>query len=143
MSLVLTNNLSSLAFVKGQLLATVLESLNDMTGVVQFSHQMLKFPSEFPFPTMFFAHLKKCNSDIALRKQFGIWYIVNYTYISFQVRGIHHQAEKFKSFRSNNVNLITTIGFLHVNKILFSNPHEPFSQPDKKTTTVKTTILVF
>jgi len=49
MSLVPTNNLGSLAFVKGQLLATVLEPLNDMTGVVQFSHQMLKFPSEFLF----------------------------------------------------------------------------------------------
>jgi len=49
MSLFPTNNLGRLAFVKGQLLATVLEPLNDMTGVVQFSHQTLKFPSEYPF----------------------------------------------------------------------------------------------
>jgi len=49
MRLVPTNKLGSLAFVKGQLLATVLEPLNDVTGVVQFSHQMLKFSSDFPF----------------------------------------------------------------------------------------------
>jgi len=49
MSLVPTNNLGRLAFVNGQLLAMVLESSNDLTGVVQFTHQLLKFPSEFPF----------------------------------------------------------------------------------------------
>jgi len=70
MSMVPTNNLSSLVFVKGQLLATVLEPLNDMTGVVQFSHQMLKFPSIFPFSENVFRSPKKCNSDITLHKQF-------------------------------------------------------------------------
>jgi len=59
MSLVPTNNLGSVAFVKGQLLATVLEPLNDMTGVVQFSHQMLKFLSEFPFSENVFRTPKK------------------------------------------------------------------------------------
>jgi len=48
-SLVPMNNQGSLAFVKGQLLAAVLVLLNDMTGVVQFSHHMLKSPSEFQF----------------------------------------------------------------------------------------------
>jgi len=99
------------------------------------------FPANFYFPKMFFAHLKICNSDIALRKQFGIWYIVNYTYFSFHVRGIHHQTEKLNSFRSNYVNLIITIDFFTRKQNLI--PHEPFFQPDKKTTTVKTTIMVF
>ena len=59
MSLVPTNNLGSLAFVKGQFLAIVLEPLNDMTGIVQFSHQMLKFPNEFPFSKNVFRTPKK------------------------------------------------------------------------------------
>ena len=62
-------------------------------------------------------------------------------YCKFQLRGIHHQAEKFKSFRSNNVNLIITIDFFTCKQNL--NPHKPFFQPDNKTTTVKTTIMVF
>jgi len=48
-SLVPTNNLGSLVSMKGQLLAAVLVPLNDMTDVVQFFHQMWKFPSEYQF----------------------------------------------------------------------------------------------
>ena len=41
------NNVGNLGFAKGQLLAAVLVVLDDMTDVVQFFHQMQKFPSEF------------------------------------------------------------------------------------------------
>jgi len=59
MNLVPTNNQGSLAFVKGQLLVAILVPLNDITGVVQFSHQMLKFPSEFQFSENVFRKPKK------------------------------------------------------------------------------------
>jgi len=59
MSLVPTNNQGSLAFVKGQFLIAILVPLNDMTGVVQFSHQMLKFPSEFQFSENVFRKPKR------------------------------------------------------------------------------------
>ena len=58
-NLVPTNNQGSLAFVKGQLLVAILVPLNDITGVVQCSHQMLKFPSEFQFSENVFRKPKK------------------------------------------------------------------------------------
>ena len=49
LKLVPTNDLGSLVFVKGQLMAAVLVPSNNMTDVVQFFHQIRKFPSEFQF----------------------------------------------------------------------------------------------
>jgi len=59
---------------------------------------------------------------------------------AFKVRRIHHQAEKFKWFRSNNVNLIITTCFFtrKLNRIR----HEPFSIRTKETAT-ETTKMVF
>jgi len=54
---------------------------------------------------------------------------------AFQVRGIHHQAEKFKWFRSNNMNLIITTWFF-TRKLNLILP-EPFSSRTKETATEK------
>jgi len=83
MSLVATNNLGGLAFVKGQLLTSVLVPLNNITEVVQFSHQMLKFPSEFQFSENVYRTPKNvivtslCVNSVS---GYGLLYI---TYISF------------------------------------------------------------